>query len=627
MSPRLSKTALCFSLAFALLLGTFASVQAGHTFPISTNHNSGVEIKLTQAFDPPPSSGYLPVTLEIKNDTEARRTWTFRFSSQRFHGMSQDIIASYVHQLSVDPKSDGTFKLLVPLSPPSASTSVITQINFEAIGYGLTANVSQSLTSSPPSTKDQTPYFLLGNDWGNHIWGRLKNRLLSMSGSYSLDGSQVMPQDLPEDWRGYTGCALVMLSINEWDKLTPEQQAALKGWVALGGSLTILSDSATANLAVLLQQPTEQLTFSRQGTPTVPIGFGLARMLYKAGDLYPEEKLAAYILNPNPAYVSDLKARNGYVTSWGLADQMAGIAANQGLMLIFVVLFAALIGPINLFFLANKKHRYRLFWTTPAISVGASLLLLLTILIFDGIGGVGRRMVAAFVLPEQNQLALYQEQLSRTAVLTGAGFQTSKPAFLQQVIFSGDARSLHTIDRLRTDGAISAIYSAELAQRGNLSFYQDDNWFSGDYFQSRAVQAQTLAAIQPSRHRLDLLSASEGDTPPVVNSSFAGKLATVFYRDQEGKVWKSQGLVPGQKATMEPSSPKEFDQFWNKQIELAGGHLAPRLRAIRQRQNYFFAEADSGSRSPAIDTLSSVRWTDGPVLYLGQIHAQGEATP
>lgn len=626
MSPRLSSTACSFALALILVAGMPSSIWAGHAVPVSYDPKSGIEISLTRAYETPPSSGYLPITIKIKNDTDASRSWTFRFQSQRYHGIGQNISASYLHQLRVEAKSSGTFKLLIPLAPPSASSSFTNQVSFEAIGYGLTTPGNQFLASTPHS-KDKTPYFLLGNDWGMDIWGRLETRLLSTGGSHSLDGSRVMNSDLPEDWRGYTGCALVMLSEEEWRSLTPEQQRALKNWVSLGGSLAILSKSPNINLAVLLDEPTEQLTFSRKGTPTLPMGFGLARMLFKEGDRYPEKALVGLILNPGPTYVSELKARNGYVANWGLAEQISGIAANQGLMLIFVVLFAALIGPVNLFFLANKKHRYRLFWTTPAISVGASLFLLLAILIFDGLGGSGRRMLAAFVLPSQNQHALFQEQISRTAVLTGAGFQTDSSASFQQIIMSGDARSLYTIDRLRPDGAINSVYSAELAQRGNLNFHQADGWFSGDYFQSRAVQAQTVTAIQPSRHRLDLLRAAEGELPPVVNSSFAGKLATVFYRDQEGRMWQLKGLTPGQRAEMQPATPKDFDTFWDKQIELAGGHLAPRLRAIRQRQGYFYAEAEPGSRSPAINSLSSIQWTDGPVLYLGQINPQTEAAP
>lgn len=626
MSLRLFSIAPSWMLSAALLAGTVANLWAGPTISVGHNPKSGIDIKMSRAYETLPSSGFLPVTIEIKNDTELTRSWTFRFESMRHHGGTQEITGNYVRQFTVKPKASGTFKLLVPLAPPSSSSSLSSQLYFQASGHGIT-NTDSTFLASTSHSKDRTPYFLLGNDWGVHIWGRLQTRILSSSSARDLDGSRVMHTDLPEDWRGYAGCALVMLSEEEWGWLNPEQKNALKNWVGLGGSLAILTESLNTNLAVLLDEPTENLTFSRKGIPTLPLGFGLARMIFKEGMAYPEQTLVSLILNPNPAYVSDRKARNSYVTSWGLAEQISGIAANQGLMLIFVVLFAALIGPINLFFLANKKHRYRLFWTTPAISVGASLLLLFAILIFDGLGGTGRRMVAAVVLPHQNQLALFQEQISRSAVLMGAGFQINQPASIQQIILSGDGRSLHTIERLRPDGSINSIYSAELAQRGSLGFYQDQDWYSGDYFQSRAVQAQTLAAIQPSRHRLDLLREAGEESPPVVSSSFAGKLATVFYRDQEGKLWQLEGLVPGQQAEMQPATSQDFDPFWNKQIELAGGILAPKLRAVRQRQGYFYAEAEPGSRSPALNTLTSIRWTDGPVLYLGQIHPQGEATP
>lgn len=590
-----------------------------HTVPVAYDEKSGVDISLNRAYKSPPPFGYMPFSLEIKNKSGATRSWTLRFHDTQDLSRRHEIGQTSAFEFEVENDTTRKFEFLVPLTPRSTYVSPSSYLQWEMVGYGVFSTGPQHLFNASAG-KDRTPYFLLGRDWGSDILGRLETRSLGASTPRSLYGSTITPKLLPQDWRGYFGCALVMLTEAEWQALAPPQQIALKNWVAQGGSFAVLTRSGTTNLAVLLDEPAEHLTFSRRGVPALPLGFGTARLVIATGQGYPEKELLDLILNPGTVHSSTLKARNSYANSWGLAEMIPGIAANQGLMLIFVVLFAALIGPVNLFFFAGKKHRYRLFWTTPLISVGASLLLCLAILIFDGLGGHGRRMVAAVVLPHQNQMALFQEQISRTAVLTGAGFQTSRQAALLQIIFSNSGHTMTPINRIRADGEINAIYNAEVAQRHNLSFFQDAGWFSGDYFQSRAVQAQALSAVLPTRARLNLLSPAGGSDAPRVVSDFESKLARVFYRDRDSKLWRGQNLVPGGEVTLEASSQKDFDVFWDAQIALAGGDLAPRLRAVRQRRGHFYAEAEPGTGSPAIDTLGSVAWQDGPVLYLGRPH-------
>ncbi len=86
-------------------------------------------------------------------------------------------------------------------------------------------------------------------------------------------------------------------------------------------------------------------------------------------------------------------------STWGLRDKVGSFTVHTGLILSFVLVFGALIGPVNLFVFARGKKRFRLFWTTPLISIIASVALIVGILLTDGIGGSGKQLIAVFSLP------------------------------------------------------------------------------------------------------------------------------------------------------------------------------------------------------------------------------------
>ena len=119
--------------------------------------------------------------------------------------------------------------------------------------------------------------------------------------------------------------------------------------------------------------------------------------------------------------------------SWKLRDAVAAPSLRALLVFGFIVAFGILVGPVNLYWLAGPKRRQRLFWTTPLISLAGSALLVALMILQDGVGGSGTRRVLAVMLPEQNKLALVQEQISRTGVLLGRSFAIGEPSWMQQV--------------------------------------------------------------------------------------------------------------------------------------------------------------------------------------------------
>jgi hypothetical protein len=143
----------------------------------------------------------------------------------------------------------------------------------------------------------------------------------------------------------------------------------------------------------------------------------------------------------------------------------------------------------------------------------------------------------------------------------------------------------------------------------------DGNHHTGDWFRSRSIQAQRLEWARPSRARIDLVS-TEGK-PPVLLSSIDAQLDELYFRDESGRVWHARNVLPGRQAALRSATEQEYEQFWREvTLRAAGPSIQRRGDEIRRLRGAFLA---SSSSDVAIETLTSIRWDDAPVLYAGHI--------
>ena len=170
---------------------------------------------------------------------------------------------------------------------------------------------------------------------------------------------------------------------------------------------------------------------------------------------------------------------------------------RSGLIFGFIAIFGILVGPVNLFWLAPAGKRQRMFWTTPLLSLGGSLLLVAIMVLQDGIGGNGARLTLAILQPEQKRLALMQEQVSRTGVLLKRSFPIVEPGWMQP------------LDLAKAESSYSS-------REGRHSFDETDTTRTGDWFASRSVQAQLLETVRPSRAAIEVFPPAAAGQPPSV---------------------------------------------------------------------------------------------------------------
>lgn len=403
---------------------------------------------------------------------------------------------------------------------------------------------------------------------------------------------------LPSDWRALSGFDYVSFATNEWLQLTAAVRASVLQWVELGGTLTLYTQS---------KEKLDQLQIRLPSPSQETYGLGRVRLLPWDGLMLRQDHLReAYPANgksknvPPKSNLADARGQRFWTKLQNQFGERSFAAWQIGIIL---VLFGLLVGPINLFYFAKAGQRHRLFFTTPIISLGASLLLIVFILFQDGTGGSGVQTSLVYVNPNASTVSIHQEQLSRTGVLFSSGFQTDEPAVLTPVLLSESRWT-----RLKPPG------------NGSPQSYNqaDAKSFAGDWFQSRSEQAQIVEMVRSSRGRIELASAP--DQPPVLRSSFGYALEQLFYVDQDGKLWRTNGsLATGGSATLAAATESDLEGAlgeYGVQPHLLLANPSPVIPPL-PKQHFFAFTRDA--KAEFIPTLISIKWSQRQSFVWGPI--------
>jgi len=589
-----------------ILVLAIVMAAVGGTFPgragelDRTTNGQDVTVSVVSPFTQVPPGGCVPYQVNIRNDRNAPGTWQLYF--QGAANISSLGATVFAQDLTVAANSSGSFAIVVPV--PIAAEKGSTSLNVGVGGPGFdNASVYKRFFGYVYSNNagPRSPFAILGKDVLGPI-GTGPLEAFYKDHDETFYGSQVDTANLPSDWRAYSGVGALILKDTEWLSLDSAQRGAISDYVSQGGHLTLFTSDSLES-----RQPELQLPGS-EGKPG-DYGFGVISLVF-VPSFPPDAKSLDGVIQNNPANSAQNVDQD--FSTWGLRDLAGTIAVSAVFILSFVILFGGLIGPVNLFVFARGANRFRLFWTTPLISILASLALIAGILVTDGLGGRGKQMIAIYSLPESNREAVIQEEVARTAVLFSNRWRTDQDYLITPI-------SEHVLDNARAPYG-SRVYPGRTDLEDSPDTYrQDGNEFSGNWFRSRSVSGQYLQAVRPSRFVLTVLNPQALNSrrvPPVVLSSFPQELTRVFLIDSQRNYWTCENLEPGRKMTCSLSTGDDFDQFWVNACNNAGGKLRPLLRQVRDRPGCFYA---TGAISPGdkLATLGEIQWQVVTGIYLG----------
>lgn len=571
---------LIFLLASLLPLSAQETMIREVADPLTDTH-----VEVLALFTQPSLGGFFPVRVKIANNLKSDRTIRLDFTSS----ISYDnrIRCNSTFQFTAPAGKAVTRDIMVPLCSGNNSSSY-------GYGSGITCNLSGSLGNASNTISGQTiaerPAVLLSEKLHTVNASKLDNRAKTHSGGSSY-GSPVFsgrfdPKQLPSDWLAFSGYDSVIMTDTDWGNVPAGGRNAILSWLNMGGQLIIYA-SSNSNHAML-------------GIPEKP-GYGNCVIKSIRPDLtLNENETVQLVYSNNPVPTLRASFVNDFASTWPLQGVFGGKSFHYAIFILVLVIFAIVVGPVNLFVFAKSGMRHRLFITTPLISLAASLLLMVLIIFQDGFGGSGMRRVLMEVRPDagQNAAFIHQEQISRTGILTSGGFKVDPACMMVQVPIA-TSRWARFTNHHESKGAFHLQTTG-----GKMEG-------SGDWWQSRSEQGQMLRAVTPTRGRIEA-TATQGEFV----STFDFPIQSFYFLDAS-KQWQHATKIETGKpfkvtpvdATMaEPALAEEVNGFTSRNRTL--------LNRAKNRPGHFIALTNKAS---GIDTLAGIDWKETQTVITGPV--------
>ena len=592
----------------SLLVSTLCHAQ--ETILEEEYPKGAAKIEVTSLFSSLPTSGYLPVQVKIQNNTTSDRIWRLDFDSTdepyRYSGGSMHEANSMKSNFGLQCAAgeSKSYDLLVPIvtmfpdvhhGPDNNDLSLeleVTSSGFDKhsgyMSWQYHTKWASVLMSADLANKNS-------NDLDSHI-----QSLYSGSGGNVDFAGEFQPINMPGDWRAYQGYDAIVLTEKDWLTTSPAARNAILEWNRLGGQMIVYALDSEVDLKQLGINVSTDSKGERRS-------FGRVDLQPLKKDYKVSPKSLQKLINssshqsPFPVQLSE-----DYDSGdWGLYKMLKGAGFQPALLVIVILVFGILVGPINLFVFAKAGRRHRMFITTPLIAIGASLVLIAVIIIQDGFGGAGERVQLVEVRSDDGEYKAYvkQQQFCRTGVMMSGDFETSTNAFISPLPLEESRLSRVTLDNFGGSGS----YSISQGETGTLA--------EGDWFQSRSQLGHYLEAVMPTRGRITLENTG---SDPVLHSGFDFPISTLLYQDDQGVWWSSQSEVQqGAKVSAKEITNEQAKSALGEATELFTKELRTlTINKLMKRKGHFFAIT---TEAPAIDTHTSIDWERTHSVFTGPV--------
>ena len=535
-------------------------------------------VEVTSLFSHPSLGGYLPVRVLVANNQTIPHKIFLNFEDTSNYGGEFSTSSSY--SFLAPAGRTVSQDILVPLAAQNGSAS------YGELSVSLNGSMGNTTGSLSPVFSPGQPAVLLSESLYTPNGSALDTEH-NTRGSSSYGGgsnsfsSKFDPKRLPDDWRAFSGFDSIMLTESDWTATPPGSKNAILSWLRLGGQLVVFSESSVKS--------------STLGIPE-DASFGSVVIKQIGSDLRLDAKETVNLAKPKSPSETRLNAiSSDFNSNWPIQKDFGEKSFNYIFFIIILIAFGILVGPVNLFVFAKSGRRHRLFVTTPLISIATSVILIVLIILQDGFGGKGTRIVLMEVRPDESQNAAFiqQEQFSRTGVMTSPGFKV-------------DASAL--IVPLPLDQSRWARFTDDSDSRGSYNIQPSDGklYASGDWFQSRSEQGQLITAVVPTRGRIE--AASE---PGKLISTFDFPIETLIFRDGAGDWFRADNVTKGRAISPNPVDPTMILPFLNKTADQFSQRNQTFLNQAKMREDHFIAITNE---APAIATHDGIEWQTKTVI-------------
>lgn len=329
------------------------------------------------------------------------------------------------------------------------------------------------------------------------------------------------------NWLGYSGYDAVVATADEMRSVPEDVAGALVRYAECGGVLLVIGSWSVPQTWRDQQQNDGSLSM-------YPAGFGIC-IVVKDGLIQKLDKTSwEHVAESWQDSKSPWDSRGSF--EFASANRRFPVTDNvsipvRGLLLI-IVAFVILIGPLNLFILSRKKKRMWLLWTVPAISLLTCLTVSAYSLLSEGWGGKARYL-SFTVLDERSHRA--------STVGLNAFYMPLTP---------GGGLHFSTDTELTGKGA-GYPYGSDNVQMRLVDWSQDQHLEEG-WITARTPAHLMVRRSETRRERLTVTQATD-ESLSVVNG-LGVAVRNLWLVDEKGRSFIGVDIPAGASATLRPNT-------------------------------------------------------------------------
>ena len=331
-----------------------------------------------------------------------------------------------------------------------------------------------------------------------------------------------------KDWLSYSGYEGMVLAGDKFQAAPPEVQAAIRQYVENGGSLVLIGDASVPKNWGEAKDLGNGLTAYYPGFGQCLVTAEKDINKWEPQQWGPITEMWAQSAQPWKQVLSPTDANHRFPIVENLRIPVRG-------MFIVMLIFAFLIGPLNIRILTRKKRRIWLLWTVPSISLLACLALAGYMFFSEGWTGQVR----------SEGLTILDENAQRANSIGWLGIYSP--------ITPGDG--LHV------------SYDTELTPhlRQDPTYYRRSgtprtiDWTDDQHLDSGWVTARIPAhfLVRTGQKRLErVLVQKEADGSLTMVNALEVKIGKFWLTDAEGKIYTAADVAGGAKAVLKRSDDK-----------------------------------------------------------------------
>jgi hypothetical protein len=358
------------------------------------------------------------------------------------------------------------------------------------------------------------------------------------------------------NWLAYTAYDGIVITAEEMNSLPANAADAIMKYVRCGGSLLILGKANIKPIYIKNIEVSDPLLFCY-------IDFGVC-VLNELKNPWSWSKDTWDMLDsrawkqtaPELMRYREIAAENDeFKIVESLAVPIRGLFS-------FVLVFAIIIGPVNLFVLHKMNKRIWMLWTVPVISIVTSIAVFAYCLLSEGLDSNSR--IRSITILNQN-----------TATATTLGIE----AFYCPLTPRGGLK-------FENETEVTPIGIDPYGYRSNrnrtVDWTECQNWNRG-WVIGRVPAHFLMRKNQTCSQSISITDSNQG---PVAKNFFENTISILWYADKDGKIYSTKNIAPLAKAALGQTKfvCDSSKAVWRE--TLAGSWASIYDRIIERPQNY-----------------------------------------